>query len=145
MVAKTDEFICLFGENYLKKHKRKQMAIVCFNEMRELARLLIALREATVIENHSLADAIDPVMFDTVDNNPYLFAYPDTIRWTRGDVAIRRFTKKADLEYPNEITANKSRKQIAAVMQILNLNKEESEQFAQSMAHTEKTHNEFYK
>ncbi|CAH2020669.1 unnamed protein product [Acanthoscelides obtectus] len=30
-------------------------------------------------------------------------------------------------------------------MQILNLSKEESEQFAHFMGHTEKTHNEFYK
>jgi hypothetical protein len=60
-------------------------------------------------------------------------------------VALRKFAKQANLEYPNEITSNKLRKQIATVMQILSLNKEESEQFARFMGHTEKTHNEFYK
>jgi hypothetical protein len=79
------------------------------------------------------------------DNNGYLFAYPDTAHWARGDVALRKFAKQANLEYPNEITSNKLRKQIATVMQILSLNKEESEQFARFMGHTEKTHNEFYK
>ncbi|RZC40217.1 hypothetical protein BDFB_012198, partial [Asbolus verrucosus] len=69
----------------------------------------------------------------------------DTNRWPRGDVVIRKFAKKANLEYPKEITSNKIRKQIATVMQILNLNREESEQFAHFMGHTEKTHNEFYK
>ncbi|CAH1379249.1 unnamed protein product [Tenebrio molitor] len=79
------------------------------------------------------------------DSNGYLFAYPDTAHWARGDVALRKFAKQANLEYPNEITSNKLRKQIATVMQILSLNKEESEQFARFMGHTEKTHNEFYK
>ncbi|KAK9709409.1 hypothetical protein QE152_g26657 [Popillia japonica] len=104
-------------------------------------------------------------------SNPYLFGYPDSTRWARGDVAIRKFAKKAHLQYPEQLTSNKLRKQIAirkfakkahlqypeqltsnklrkqiaTVMQILNLNKEESEQFAQFMGHTEKTHNEFYK
>jgi hypothetical protein len=59
------------------------------------------------------------------DNNGYLFAYPDNAHWARG--ALRKFAKQANLEYPNEITSNKLRKQIATVMQILSLNKEESE------------------
>lgn len=36
LVAKMDPLIYLFGEQYLKKHKRKQMAVVCSNKMREL-------------------------------------------------------------------------------------------------------------
>lgn len=79
------------------------------------------------------------------EKNPYLFAHPKSDRWVRGDVAIRKFAQKADLEHPKEITSNKLRKQIATVMQILNLNQEETEQFAHFMGHTEKTHNEFYK
>lgn len=78
-------------------------------------------------------------------NNTYLFGCPGTMKWTRGDVVIRKFAENANLEYPQQISSNKLRKQIATVMQILNLNKEETEQFAQFMGHTEKTHNEFYK
>ncbi|XP_074026088.1 uncharacterized protein isoform X2 [Leptinotarsa decemlineata] len=78
-------------------------------------------------------------------NNPYLFGCPGTTKWTRGDVVIRKFAKEANLEFPQYISSNKLRKQIATVMQILNLNREETEQFAQFMGHTEKTHNEFYK
>lgn len=51
-----------------------------------------------------------------------------------------------DWNIPQYITSNKLRKQIATVMQQLNLNQEESEQFANLMAHTKKkTHNEYYK
>ncbi|CAH0560630.1 unnamed protein product [Brassicogethes aeneus] len=79
------------------------------------------------------------------DKNPYLFACPGTVKWTRGDVIIRRFAMNAGLKYPLQMSSNRFRKQIATVMQILNLNKEESEQFSTFMGHTEKTHNEFYK
>ncbi|KAJ8964684.1 hypothetical protein NQ314_004716 [Rhamnusium bicolor] len=78
-------------------------------------------------------------------NNPYLFGCPGTVKWTRGDIVIRKFAENANLEFPNQISSNKLRKQIATVMQIINLNKEETEQFAQFMGHTEKTHNDFYK
>ncbi|KAI4455567.1 hypothetical protein MML48_9g00005867 [Holotrichia oblita] len=71
-------------------------------------------------------------------DNPYLFGYPDTNHWARGDVAIRKFARNADIAHPDQITSNKLRKHIATVMQILNLNKEESEQFAQFMGQTEK-------
>ncbi|XP_074031301.1 uncharacterized protein isoform X2 [Leptinotarsa decemlineata] len=79
------------------------------------------------------------------ENNPYLFGSPGTVKWTRGDVVIRKFAHEAGLEYPDQISSNKLRKQIATVMQILNLNQEETEQFAQFMGHTEKTHNDYYR
>lgn len=79
------------------------------------------------------------------DSNPYLFGLPTTKTWSRADVAIRRFAKQADLEYPAAITSNKLRKHIATVMQLISLDKEETEQFSIFMGHTEKTHNEFYK
>ncbi|CAH1379170.1 unnamed protein product [Tenebrio molitor] len=262
LTAKTDVLICHFGENYLKKQKRKQMNVVCSNKIRELARLLIEFRQTTNNQESQLIDILDPSKFDICiecakriggynaeektykapslsahigtslnqvcevlirlllkkdpsikcedsekklkevkpcmnaltqsekvlikhykrvvtggkgsravvilfpqsiqnyinriieirnstqivpDNNGDLFAYPDTAHWARGDVALRKFAKQANLEYPNEITSNKLRKQIATVMQILSVNKEESEQFARFMGHTEKTHNEFYK
>lgn len=77
--------------------------------------------------------------------NTYVFAMPgSTIPWGKGDVAIRTLTSKMSLEYPQAISSNKLRKHIATVMQILNLSKDESKQFAQFMGHTEKTHQEFY-
>ncbi|XP_043463978.1 uncharacterized protein LOC122499596 [Leptopilina heterotoma] len=80
----------------------------------------------------------------SLENN-YVFAIPDSkIKWGQGDVAIRFLTKRIDLQYPEAMSSNKLRKQIATVAQILNMSKEESRQFSKFMGHTEKTHAEFY-
>lgn len=77
--------------------------------------------------------------------NNYVFATPDSkIKWGKGDVAIRTLAQKIDLQNPQAMTSNKLRKQIATVMQILNLTKDETKQFANFMGHTQKTHDEFY-
>lgn len=75
--------------------------------------------------------------------NDYLFALPGTKKWARADVAIRQIATSCGLE-PDIMSSNKLRKQIATVMQLLNLSKTETRQFAQFMGHTEKTHEEFY-
>ncbi|XP_060520468.1 uncharacterized protein LOC132698436 [Cylas formicarius] len=67
LVVKTDPLICHFGEQYLKKHNRKQMRLECSNKTRELAKLLIDVRN-TKSENgrFTLVDLMDPVLFDLV-------------------------------------------------------------------------------
>nr|CAI5840136.1 unnamed protein product [Callosobruchus analis] len=78
-------------------------------------------------------------------DNEYVFATPNSrIKWGKGDVAIRKLTKKIQLENPQAISSNKLRKQIATVMQILNLTKDDIKQFSDFMGHTQKTHEEFY-
>lgn len=79
--------------------------------------------------------------------NPYLFAYPGVAdRWIKADIVIRKIAKATpNISNPASISGNKLRKQISTVLQILNMNKEESEQFAKFLGHTEKTHSEFYK
>ncbi|KAJ8953433.1 hypothetical protein NQ318_023552 [Aromia moschata] len=57
-------------------------------------------------------------------DNDYLFAIP--------------------IKNPADITSNSLRKQIATVMQILNLSKDDIKQFPTFRGHTEKTHQEFY-
>ncbi|KAI4468081.1 hypothetical protein MML48_2g00016979 [Holotrichia oblita] len=52
--------------------------------------------------------------------------------------------KKIKLENPQAISSNKLRKQIATIMQILNLSKAETKQFSDFMGHTLKTQEEFY-
>ncbi|XP_043480488.1 uncharacterized protein LOC122510122 isoform X2 [Leptopilina heterotoma] len=77
--------------------------------------------------------------------NEYVFALPSSkIKWGQGDVAIRYLTQKIELQYPEAMTSNKLRKQIATVAQILNMSKEDTRQFSKFMGHTEKTHAEFY-
>ncbi|KAL1487661.1 hypothetical protein ABEB36_015638 [Hypothenemus hampei] len=64
LIAKTDYLICMFGENYLKKHKREQIISVCSNKMRELARLLLEIRKISNKPNFILQDILSPVLFD---------------------------------------------------------------------------------
>ncbi|XP_033211646.1 uncharacterized protein LOC117169394 isoform X1 [Belonocnema kinseyi] len=78
-------------------------------------------------------------------DNEYVFALPNSrIKWGQGDVALRFLTKEIDLQYPEAMTSNKLRKQIATVAQLLSMSKEEMKQFSKFMGHTEKTHAEFY-
>ncbi|XP_072400507.1 uncharacterized protein [Diabrotica undecimpunctata] len=77
--------------------------------------------------------------------NQYLFSYPSSkSQWVRADVVIKKFANASGAENPVALTSNRLRKQIATVMQLINLSKEEYAHFAQFMGHTEKTHREYY-
>lgn len=81
----------------------------------------------------------------TDPENEYVFATPGSkIKWGKGDVALRNLCKKLRIENAQCITSNKLRKQIATIMQIMNLTRDEVKQFASFMGHTKKTHSEFY-
>ncbi|KAF5288500.1 hypothetical protein FQA39_LY15429 [Lamprigera yunnana] len=77
--------------------------------------------------------------------NKYLLAYPGvTDQWVRGDIVLKKFANSCKIEHPEAMTSNRLRKQIATLMQIINLDKTEYSQFARFMGHTEKTHQEYY-
>lgn len=79
------------------------------------------------------------------DNNEYIFAIPgSSIKWGKGDVAIRTLAKQIKLNVPEAFTSNLLRKQIATVTQLLHLTPEEMKQFSAFMGHTQKTHEDFY-
>lgn len=59
--AKNDPLICLYGEMLLSKHKRQQIVNVVSNKIREMGRLLIALRSSHDI--NGMFDAMKPDMF----------------------------------------------------------------------------------
>lgn len=66
-ISKTaidDILICSYGESQLKRHKRVQLATMVSNKMRELGRLLLALKEMTGINR--LIDALKPELFDNI-------------------------------------------------------------------------------
>ncbi|KAF5279660.1 hypothetical protein FQR65_LT15317 [Abscondita terminalis] len=65
-VAKRDQLIRHFGENYLKKHKRSQIASVCSNKLRECARLLIQMRKRTNNPELSFFEMLSTFNFDDV-------------------------------------------------------------------------------
>ncbi|CAH0562839.1 unnamed protein product [Brassicogethes aeneus] len=78
-------------------------------------------------------------------SNGYLFAYPGVVNhWVRGDVVLKNFAKSSKIENPEAMTSNRLRKQIATLMQLINLDKSDYSQFSKFMGHTEKTHQEFY-
>lgn len=78
--------------------------------------------------------------------NPYLFALDGTKdRWIDGAYVLRKYANSCGAQNPATITSSRLRKQIATVLQILNLNEIEMEQLATFMGHTKKTHEEFYR
>lgn len=81
----------------------------------------------------------------TDNDNEYVFTLPGSkAKWSKDDVAIRTLCKKFSLENPQAIFSNKLRKQIATVIQILNLSQNDLKQFSNFMDNTQKTHEEFY-
>lgn len=62
--AMNDILICTYGESQLKKHKRVQIRSCISNRMREMGRLLIALRKMTGIQ--SMSDILKPEYFDNI-------------------------------------------------------------------------------
>ncbi|XP_044765585.1 uncharacterized protein LOC123321865 [Coccinella septempunctata] len=78
--------------------------------------------------------------------NPYLFALAGSqSKWIDGPSTLRKYAQSCGAENPETLTSSRLRKQIATVLQILNLSEVEMEQIAKFMGHTKKTHEEFYR
>lgn len=79
-------------------------------------------------------------------SNKYLFANPRSKdRWMSAASVIRKFAHKCGAKSPELLTSTRFRKQIATILQLMNFEKNEMEQIAKFMGHTEKTHMEFYR
>lgn len=79
-------------------------------------------------------------------SNKYLFAGPGSQdRWMNGSSVIRRLAQKSEVKNPEHLTSTQFRKQIATILQLMNFDKNELQQMATFMGHTEKTHLEFYR
>ncbi|KAK5647985.1 hypothetical protein RI129_002877 [Pyrocoelia pectoralis] len=78
--------------------------------------------------------------------NPFLFALIGSKgKWMDGSSVLRKYAASCGAENPKTLTSSRLRKQIATVLQVLNLNDTEKEQMASFMGHTMKTHSEFYR
>ncbi|KAJ8933113.1 hypothetical protein NQ314_014208 [Rhamnusium bicolor] len=75
--------------------------------------------------------------------NPFLFALAGS--WIDGSSTLRKYAVSCGAQNPATLTSSRLRKQIATVLQILNLTEIEMEQVATFMGHTKKTHEEFYR
>ncbi|KAJ8929701.1 hypothetical protein NQ314_017595 [Rhamnusium bicolor] len=129
VLSSTEKVLATKYRRVLNSGKGSRAVVILFPEVIEIYIKLLLEHRNKFIE----------------EDNDYLFAIPGSkVKWGRGDIAIRNLTKKMRLKNPSAITSNKLRKQIATVMQILNLSKDDVKQFSTFMGHTEKTHEEFY-
>ncbi|XP_030765271.1 uncharacterized protein LOC115889423 [Sitophilus oryzae] len=79
-------------------------------------------------------------------SNKYVFANPGSAdRWINGSLVLRKLAHKCGAKNPEYLTSTRLRKQIATILQVINFEKNEIEQMAKFMGHTEKTHLEFYR
>lgn len=62
-----------------------------------------------------------------------------------GGPVIRNLARKCGAKNPELLTSTRFRKQIATILQIMCLDKDEMHQIAKFMGHTEKTHMDFYR
>ncbi|XP_074039978.1 uncharacterized protein isoform X2 [Leptinotarsa decemlineata] len=80
------------------------------------------------------------------NENPFLFALIGSKdKWMDGSLVLRKYAALCGAENPKTLTSSRLRKQIATVLQVINLNETEKEQVASFMGHTKKTHEEFYR
>lgn len=90
--AKKDALICLYGESYLNKHKRKQINIVVSNKMREMGRLKLALQSSIAIEN--FIDVMKPEYYEHIIASTKIISgfCPDTNTFKASSLALHMGT-----------------------------------------------------
>lgn len=79
-------------------------------------------------------------------DNPFLFPLIGSCtKWVDGSSVVRKYAINCGAKNHKGLTSSRLKKQIATVLQILNLDESEMEQIATFMGHTKKTHEEFYR
>ncbi|KAL1487853.1 hypothetical protein ABEB36_015503 [Hypothenemus hampei] len=75
------------------------------------------------------------------NENKYLFANPNTLnRYLSGYHCVKKLSERSGVSDVKLFTSTRLRKQIATILQVLNVIDNEFEQFASFMGHTKKTH-----
>ncbi|KAL1516207.1 hypothetical protein ABEB36_000126 [Hypothenemus hampei] len=78
--------------------------------------------------------------------NKYLFANPNTLdKYLSGYHSVKKLADRSGVTNPTMFTSTRLRKQIATILQVLNVTDNEFEQFANFMGHTKKTHANYYR
>lgn len=82
-----------------------------------------------------------------LEENPYLFGLPNSDNPIQGNMVMRKHARLAfgDGNKASLLTSTKIRKHLATIAQILKMDRNELEQLATFLGHTEKTHAEFYR
>lgn len=79
------------------------------------------------------------------ENNPYLFALPNTTKTIYGYKVLQKYTRACGAQNPNAITSTRLRKHLATLTQLFNMNESEIEQLASFMGHTLGVHKSSYR
>ncbi|KAL3283998.1 hypothetical protein HHI36_018168 [Cryptolaemus montrouzieri] len=75
------------------------------------------------------------------DTNEYLFANPNTQnRWLSGYHSVKKLVQESGIENPSLFTSTRLKKQIATILQVIDMTQDELEQFADFMGHTRETY-----
>lgn len=107
----------------------KPVAILFSKEMQEFIDTLLSTRDTCIPET-----------------NEYLFANPNTVSsCLNGNHTLKTLAERSGVSNKSLFTSTRLRKQIATILQVLNLSANEIEQFANFMGHTSKTHQEYYR
>ncbi|KAK4882233.1 hypothetical protein RN001_005552 [Aquatica leii] len=81
LIAKKDDLIRRYGENYLKRHKRAQIVVPCSNKIRECAKLLKETRRRKNNNKLTFFDIISTCYYDIiVASAKTISRYDDTLK-----------------------------------------------------------------
>lgn len=82
---------------------------------------------------------------DILDNNVYLFGRPEAESHLRGSDAIRAIASQCGAKGPQALTFTRLRKQMAMMLQVLNLKDHEEDCLAGFMGHNIRVHRQYYR
>ncbi|CAH0563123.1 unnamed protein product [Brassicogethes aeneus] len=133
----------------------------CLNALSEQEKLLskhfkriitIGKGSKSILFPTNVQKYVDALLFGRENNqlvpkeNPFLFALIGSKdKWIDGSSVLRKYALSSGATHSKTLTSSRLRKQIATVLQVINLNETEKEQVASFMGHTKKTHEEFYR
>nr|CAI5818752.1 unnamed protein product [Callosobruchus analis] len=107
----------------------KPVPILFSAQLQELINVILSLRHVYVPRS-----------------NDYLFANPATPnRWISGYNTLKKLAESSEVSDPSLFTSTRLRKQIATILQVLNISDNDMEQFATFLGHTKKTHENYYR
>ncbi|KAF3855744.1 hypothetical protein F7725_016467, partial [Dissostichus mawsoni] len=82
---------------------------------------------------------------EILETNIYVFATANSDSNIRGSDCLRKFAQLCDAKHPETLTSTQLRKQIATLIQIMNLQDHEMDQVAKFMGHDIRVHREYYR
>ncbi|XP_037634002.1 uncharacterized protein LOC119493061 [Sebastes umbrosus] len=77
--------------------------------------------------------------------NIYMFGRPGALSAYKGGECIKKFARESGAKHPEVLTSTRLRKHIATMSQVLNLQENEADQFADFLGHDIRVHRQYYR